>query len=183
MHIVSDIVGICPGMGFGLTALTLVSYQSGFNPQQLRATGFRILYLGVGLLSFCSLILMPYVSTMLGYFSLDQSLFQMTLPAVHVMMFCLNLHVGCQILRKCLEGIGAAFQATLINLLTGYCFTVPVVMIMIYSHQSPIYMIWYILGLDRLIKFILMLYQWHRLTRTQPDSALDRLAHSPATQT
>ncbi|MBC8226926.1 MAG: hypothetical protein H8E74_07285 [Gammaproteobacteria bacterium] len=162
-HITFNILGTSPGMGFGLTALSMVSQAIGAdNIKQAKQYGYQVALLGgitLGIIGLLGYILSP---SLLTTFILDKPLLQTTMTPVKIMCLYLSVHVGSQIMHKCFEGASAITHIITTNLSVLYGFLLPASFIAIFYFNCNINTVWILLALEKLLKLLLLIYQWQQ---------------------
>lgn len=185
MHLTFSLLGIFPGMGMGISALSWISQHLDHRIDEIRQLGYDLLMLGIGWACLLSILLSPMVPSLLQCLQLSDSLLTQSVPAVRLMLATLMFHVSVQILRKCLEATHRSGVASAINIGVIYLFTLPACALFVWLGFTKIYFFWYLLLIDRLLKSVIMFHCWqHQAIPSpffdrSPSPKLHKMAPSP----
>ena len=168
MHLLSGVLYLFPGMGFGLTALTYVSQAMGKNkPDYARYYGDIILLYGCLFLGAIGVVLCLFSSTILTLLTHDPQLISQTKQPLQILFLSVSLHAACQISMKCLQALNLVSTSVTINLCAVYGFRLPAMLYITFLDHPSLLHFQAILCLERLIKLSLFQYWWRANTCSQ----------------
>ena len=161
LHLASSIIGVSPGAGFGLTALTEVSKASKKPSVSVLSVGNSILLFGsisLGLLGLVGSLYTPAILKLIAPYKLQ--LQNATIEPMQVLLASLCLHVACQIILKMLQAIDQTIMSVTINLSFVYGFRVPLLFLVGKMAGTSVFTVTMILACEKALKLLVMVAFW-----------------------
>ncbi len=177
MHLLSGILYLFPGMGFGLTALTYVSMAMGKKkPDYARYYGDTILLHGCLFLGSIGFVMAMFAPSILTWLTNDPQLISQAQLPLQLLFLSVPLHAACQISMKCLQALNLVSTSVTINLCVVYGFRLPAMVFITFLDSPSLVHFQAVLCLERLIKLTLFQYWWRVNTGSQPHIAARAIA-------
>ena len=162
MHWVFSCLGLVPGMGFAMAALTDISKQScdeSSCDSQIYTLGCQWVkkaYFYGGLMAVAGWLLW---SQWLWWFNGSAMLVNSN-GSMLTMLGSIPFHIACQVQMRKLQAIGGVSEAVMINLGFMYGFRLPMVILMAHYFSSAITGVWLVMLVEKILRSLVMLWRW-----------------------
>lgn len=161
LHLASSIIGVSPGAGFALTALTEVSKATRDPHKSLLRIGNTILITGSAFLGLGGILCSLQASSLLQIIAPNNLILQNTTFApMQLLLASLCLHVACQIILKMLQAIDQTVMSVSINLSFVYGFRIPLLFITGKMAGTSVLTVTKILVCEKALKLLVMVSYW-----------------------
>jgi Na+-driven multidrug efflux pump len=161
LHLASSIMGVAPGAGFALTALTEVSKATKNHSASVLHVGNKILLFGSVFLGISGLLGSIYTPTILQLIAPEKLQLQnATLAPMQLLLSSLCLHTGCQIILKMLQAIDHTTMSVTINLSFVYGFRIPLLFMIGNATGTSVFTVIIILVCEKMLKLLALTTYW-----------------------
>ena len=180
LHIVFSVLGCLPGMGFGLAAISPVSFHFG-QKQYARAYDAILRFSLLGGLCMLSVSLLGILCmpTVITSFIKDIDLASRAYTSMQIMLMTAGVHVACQVSMRSMQALDQTRLCTRINLIVVYACRLLLGAFWYFEYHIDIHHIFIALFIEKMLKLSWMQVYMYKYLRHMARDQSDALSPSP----